>query len=101
MVDGGVERDFERDVVIVGGCGRVGLPLAVAFAKEGLNVGAYDLDEATVKLVNYGTMPFAEPGAEEHLRRATDTDRFVASTDPSIVGTARDVIVVIGTPVDE
>lgn len=51
-------HSFERDVVIVGGCGRVGLPLAIAFAKEGLKVGAYDLNEETVKLVNDGVMPF-------------------------------------------
>ncbi len=93
--------EFERDVVIVGGCGRVGLPLAVAFAKEGLRVGAYDLDEVTVKTVNDGTMPFSEPGADEVLLEATRAGRLVASTDPAIVGTARSVIVVIGTPVDE
>lgn len=94
-------QSFERDVVIVGGCGRVGLPLAVAFAKEGLKVAAYDLDEQTVKLVNDGVLPFDEPGAREVLEAAVDDGRLVASTDPSVVATARDVIVVIGTPVDE
>jgi UDP-N-acetyl-D-mannosaminuronic acid dehydrogenase len=92
---------FERDVVVVGGCGRVGLPLAIAFAKEGQSVAAYDLNELTVKTVNDGTMPFDEPGAEEALREAVDAGRLVASTDASVVGSARHVIVVIGTPVDE
>lgn len=94
-------HQFERDVVVVGGCGRVGLPLAIAFAKEGLDVAAYDLAEDTVKLVNDGTMPFDEPGAEGALRDAVDAGRLVASTDASVVGTARNIIVVIGTPVDE
>jgi len=94
-------HQFERDVVVVGGCGRVGLPLAIAFAKEGLDVAAYDLAEDTVKLVNDGTMPFDEPGAEGALREAVDAGRLVASTDASVVGTARNIIVVIGTPVDE
>lgn len=93
--------EFERDVVVVGGCGRVGLPLAIAFAKEGLNVAAYDLNEQTVKIVNDGTMPFDEAGAEEALREAVDAGRLVASTEASVVGSARNVIVVIGTPVDE
>ena len=88
-------------MVVVGGCGRVGLPLAVAFAKEGLRVAAYDLSEATVKLVNDGTMPFDEPGAEEALRAAVDGGTLVASTDPAVVATARNIVVVIGTPVDE
>lgn len=92
---------FERDLVVVGGCGRVGLPLAIAFAKEGLRVAAYDLNEATVKLVNDATMPFAEPGADEALEEAVKDGRLVASSDPSVVASARDVIVVIGTPVDE
>ena len=86
---------------MVGGCGRVGLPLAIAFAKEGQSVAAYDLNELTVKTVNDGTMPFDEPGAEEALREAVDAGRLVASTDASVVGSARHVIVVIGTPVDE
>jgi UDP-N-acetyl-D-mannosaminuronic acid dehydrogenase len=94
-------HQFERDVVVVGGCGRVGLPLAIAFAKEGLDVAAYDLAEDTVKIVNDGTMPFDEPGAEGALRDAVDAGRLVASTDASVVGTARNIIVVIGTPVDE
>jgi UDP-N-acetyl-D-mannosaminuronic acid dehydrogenase len=95
------ETGFERDVVVVGGCGRVGLPLAIAFANAGLKVAAYDLNEATVKIVNDGTMPFAEPGAEEVLREAVDAGRLVATTEASAVGTAANVIVVIGTPVDE
>jgi UDP-N-acetyl-D-mannosaminuronic acid dehydrogenase len=94
-------HQFERDVVVVGGCGRVGLPLAIAFAKEGLDVAAYDLAEDTVKIVNDGTMPFDEPGAEGALREAVDSGHLVASTDASVVGTARNIIVVIGTPVDE
>ena len=93
--------DFERDVVVLGGCGRVGLPLAVALAKEGRKVTAYDLSEPTVNSVNMGIMPFAEPGADQALRDAVETGLLTASTDPSVVASARDVIVVIGTPVDE
>lgn len=94
-------HDFERDVVVVGGCGRVGLPLAVAFAKEGLRVAAYDLNQSTVDLVNDGNMPFDEAGADEPLKAAVTEGRLVASTDPAVVGSAQNVIVVIGTPVDE
>lgn len=92
---------FERDVVVVGGCGRVGLPLAIAFAKEGLHVAAYDVNDQVVKVVNDGTLPFDEPGAADPLAEAVRDGRLVASTDPAVVGSARNVIVVIGTPVDE
>jgi UDP-N-acetyl-D-mannosaminuronic acid dehydrogenase len=79
----------------------VGLPLALAFADRGANVGIYDVSETAVAAVNGGTMPFAEPGAEEVLASVLKAGRLHASTDPAIVGSAENVVVVIGTPVDE
>ena len=90
-----------RDVVVIGGCGHVGLPLAIAFADRGARVGIYDVSEAAVATVNSGQMPFAEPGADEALSRVLAAGRLVASADPAIVATAEHVVVVIGTPVDE
>jgi len=90
-----------RDVVVIGGCGHVGLPLALAFADRGARVGIYDVSEAAVATVNSGRMPFAEPGADEVLSRMLGAGRLEASADPAIVATAEYVIVVIGTPVDE
>ena len=91
----------ERDVVVIGGCGHVGLPLALAFADRGARVGIYDVSETAVATVNAGRMPFAEPGAEEVLHRVLAAGRLEASVDPAIVGSAEHVVVVIGTPVDE
>jgi UDP-N-acetyl-D-mannosaminuronic acid dehydrogenase len=90
-----------RDVVIVGGCGHVGLPLAIGFASRGLEVGIYDLNQAAVDLVNGGQLPFQENGAQEVLERVLAEDRLSASTDPSVIAGADAVVVVIGTPVDE
>jgi len=91
----------DRDVVVIGGCGHVGLPLALAFADRGAKVAIYDLSEAAVARVNSGQMPFAEPGADEVLHRVLGAGRLEASTDAAIVGSAEYVVVVIGTPVDE
>jgi UDP-N-acetyl-D-mannosaminuronic acid dehydrogenase len=93
--------EFERDVVVVGGCGHVGLPLAIAFAERGLRVGIYDVGLAAVETVNAGRLPFDEPGAGPLLERAVGSGALVASADPAIVGSAEHVVVVIGTPVDE
>ena len=90
-----------RDVVVIGGCGHVGLPLALAFADRGARVGIYDVSETAVATVNSGQMPFAEPGADEVLGRVLAAGRLEASADPGIVATAEHVVVVIGTPVDE
>jgi UDP-N-acetyl-D-mannosaminuronic acid dehydrogenase len=92
---------FGRDVVVIGGCGHVGLPLAIALADRGATVGVYDISDAAVDLVNSGRLPFEEPGAADVLAEVVAAGRLVASTDPGIVSSAETVVVVIGTPVDE
>ena len=93
--------DFDHDVVVIGGGGHVGLPLAIALADRGASVLIYDLSQSAVELINAGTMPFSEPGATPMLRRALDAGRLTATVDASVVSRARTIIVVIGTPVDE
>jgi UDP-N-acetyl-D-mannosaminuronic acid dehydrogenase len=100
-VTAGAHQMFARDVVVVGGCGHVGLPLAIAFADRGLQVGIYDVSESAVATVSAGQMPFDEAGAADVLKRVVADGRLEASIDPAIVGSAEHVVVVIGTPVDE
>ena len=88
-------------IAVIGGCGHVGLPLALVLASSGQHVVAYDTDAAKVDSVNAGTLPFLEPGAEDLLRSTLATATFRASHDPSSISAADTVIVVIGTPVDE
>jgi len=92
---------FDKDVVIVGGCGHVGLPLGIAFADRGLSVSLYDVNADTVAAVNGGAMPFTEDGAEERLAAVLAAGRLEATTDAAAVRRAEHVVVVIGTPVDE
>ena len=92
---------FENDVVVVGGCGHVGLPLAIVLASRSLKVASYDLNEKVVAMVNGGQMPFNEPGADEMLKRVLKNGKFSATTEKSVVATAEHVVVVIGTPIDE
>ena len=63
------QAQFDHDIVVVGGCGHVGLPLGLAFADSGLAVRLYDTDANAVDTVNGGSMPFAEVGAPEVLAR--------------------------------
>ena len=92
---------FDFDVVVVGGGGHVGLPLAIAFADRGLRVGIYDLNELAVKTILSGELPFMENGATEVLQRVLAAGRLEATVDPSVVSRGEHVVVVIGTPVDE
>jgi UDP-N-acetyl-D-mannosaminuronic acid dehydrogenase len=96
-----VDQEFPLDVVIVGGCGHVGLPLAIALADSGAQVAVYDVSEQAVELVGAGTLPFDEPGAAPVLQRVVSSGALRATTDPAVVAEAENVVVVIGTPVDE
>ena len=88
-------------VVVVGGCGRVGLPLGLALADAGRDVTLYDINTAAIELVGGGTMPFLENGADEVLERVLEAGRLHLSADPESVEAAEHVIIVVGTPVDE
>ena len=74
----------------------------MSLAGVGVPTVAYDIDEGAVDLVNGGRMPFKEGvPAEELLNRVLAEGSFGATTDPSSIGPADVVVVVIGTPVDE
>lgn len=92
---------FSYDLCVVGGCGRVGLPLAIAFASKGLKVAVHDLDNRAVETVRSGKMPFQEEGADPLLATAIENGRLDVANNPDMIRAARAVIVVIGTPVDE
>ncbi|WP_310529023.1 nucleotide sugar dehydrogenase [Nocardioides sp.] len=92
---------FDHDVVVVGGCGHVGLPLAIALASRGLDVAIQDIDARAVDLVLSGELPFMEEGAQPLLQKALADATLTATTDRSVIARAEAVVVVIGTPVDE
>ena len=97
----GVKPGGDLDLVVVGGCGHVGLPLALSFADAGCSVGIYDIDGWKVEQVRSGEMPFLERGADKLLTAVLPTGRLQVSSDRAMIGRADAVIVVIGTPIDE
>jgi UDP-N-acetyl-D-mannosaminuronic acid dehydrogenase len=92
---------FDHDVVVVGGCGHVGLPLAIALASRGLDVAIQDIDARAVALVLSGELPFMENGAQVVLQKALAEGKLTATTDRDVISRSEAVVVVIGTPVDE
>ncbi|MFL5681205.1 MAG: nucleotide sugar dehydrogenase [Chloroflexota bacterium] len=91
----------DLDVVVLGGGGHVGLPLSLAFARAGLKVGIFDTSEATVERIRRGEMPFLETGADQLLAELLPTGRLTLDTSPQILCRTRQIVVVVGTPVDE
>ena len=91
---------MKYDVVIVGGFGHVGLPLAISLADTGQKVCALDINEEARRTIEDGRMPFHEDGAEEVLRRTLARGNLVLSLDPQSISQADTVVMIIGTPVD-
>src|SRR2546428_9794609 len=92
------ESAADLDLVVVGGCGHVGLPLALAFARVGCRVGIYDTNPSRVAMVRSGQMPFRETGAESLLASMLATGRLEFSTTSDIVRRTETVVTVVGTP---
>ena len=88
------------DVVILGGFGHVGLPLAISLASVGKRVCAFDIDARARDVIASGQMPFREEGAEPLLQDALDSGRLVLSLNPSVIADSEIIIIVTGTPVD-
>lgn len=91
----------DLDLVVLGGGGHVGLPLSLAFAQAGLRVGIYDTNPATLERIAAGEMPFMENGADDLLREILPTGRLAFGSDGAMIARTNQLIVVIGTPVDE
>src|ERR1700720_2662918 len=87
-------------LAIVGGCGHVGLPLGLAFARKGYQVDLLDTQAERVAQVNAGRMPFHEDDAEPLLVSVVQSGLLKATTDLAVLEDAAAIIVTIGTPVD-
>ena len=89
-----------KKICIVGGCGHVGIPLGLAFAKKGFDVTLVDVNPKAVADINMGCLPFKEEGADE-LLKAHVGKNLRATADVNAVKTQDVVVFVTGTPVDE
>ena len=77
------------------GLGYVGMPIALAFARKGLDVIGFDLNKAKIELYKSGRDPTMEVG-DEAIR--TTTVKF--TSDETDLRNARFIIVAVPTPVN-
>ena len=92
---------MKYDVCIIGGCGHVGLPLAICFAREGKNVAICDVNESAAQAVASGIMPFKEENGEELLKEALAEGRLGVTCDPAVISESEALVFILGTPLDE
>lgn len=91
---------YSGRIVIIGGCGHVGLPLGIRLAEAGCLVTLIDINNAAVEKVKGGVFPFVENGGTEALQRALEKGLQV-TRDPGACRGADVFVFVTGTPVDE
>jgi nucleotide sugar dehydrogenase len=76
--------------------GKIGLPLAVQFARKGHHVFGTDINEKTVHLINSKIEPFpGEENLKDLLSIEIDSGRLVATTDTMDAVSQSDAVVVV------
>ncbi|MPY89839.1 MAG: nucleotide sugar dehydrogenase [Luteitalea sp.] len=79
------------------GLGYVGLPLAVAFARAGLQVTGFDLESSKVAMLNAGESYILDvPNC--HVSQAVGEGRFQATTDVSALSAVDTINICVPTP---
>lgn len=82
--------------ITVVGLGKIGLPLAVQYARSGHQVLGADVNELVVRKVNTGTEPFpGEAHLQEYLSDVVGAGRLLASTDTAECVRQSDAVVVV------
>ena len=92
---------YKYDVCVVGGLGHIGLPLGIVFASKGLKVCLQDINAESAKIVSNGSLPFVEYEAEPLLKESLENGNLEISLDPESISQAKNIVIAIGTPVDE
>ena len=92
---------YKYDVCIVGGLGHIGLPLGIVFASKGMKVCLQDINAESAEIVSNGTLPFVEYEAEPLLKESLENGNLSISLDSHSISEAKNIIIAIGTPVDE
>jgi len=88
--------------IAVVGTGYVGLVAGACLAESGTDVVCVDKDEAKVRTLRRGKMPFYEPGLEELVKRNRQEGRLTfTSTLPKAVRDSAIIFIAVGTPPGE
>ena len=92
---------YKYDVCIVGGLGHIGLPLGIVFASKGMKVCLQDINAESAEIVSNGKLPFVEYEAEPLLKEALENGNLSISLNSDSISEAKNIVIAIGTPVDE
>ncbi len=93
---------IEKNTVKVGvlGLGYVGLPLAVAFAKNGIDILGFDKSQKRVDMINSGNNYIGDVNDSE-LASVIGNGKLVATADFSRIAECDAILICVPTPLDK
>ncbi len=93
-----MSKQFSKISVI--GLGYVGLPLSLQFARSGVSVLGFDLDQQKVDSINSGKT-YLKHFPSETIAEQVDESRLEATTDPSRLSEVEAILICVPTPLDD
>lgn len=87
-------------IIAIIGMGYVGLPLALQFARNGVNVIGLDIDQDKIKIINAGSTYIKHINASI-VAAQVNSGKFKATTDFSEVARVDAVIICVPTPLNK
>ena len=95
-------KKIENNTEVVGviGLGYVGLPLAVSFAKKGVQVLGFEKSQGKADMVNHGKNYIGDVKDEDLLKVVKETQKLSATTDFSRIKECDAAIICVPTPLD-
>jgi UDP-N-acetyl-D-glucosamine dehydrogenase len=91
-------KNFTKISVI--GLGYVGLPLSLQFARSGISVLGFDLDQQKVDSINAGKT-YLKHFPSESIAEQVDAGRFEATADPARLCEVEAILICVPTPLDD
>lgn len=96
-----MSRSNTFSTTVIGGCGHIGLPFAVANALADRTTYIYDTNEKAVLATEEGNLLFKENGLQDALKKALKSKNLRFLKDPAEIRKTTHIVVTIGTPVDK
>ena len=93
-----MSKKFAKISII--GLGYVGIPLSLQFARSGVSVLGFDLDQHKVDSINAGKT-YLKQFPWECIAEQVDADRLEATTDPSRLSEVEAILICVPTPLDD
>jgi UDP-N-acetyl-D-glucosamine dehydrogenase len=93
-----MSKSFSKISVI--GLGYVGLPLSLQFARSGVSVLGFDLDQQKVNSINAGKT-YLKHFPSESIAEQVSAGRFEATTDPARLSEVEAILICVPTPLDD